>query len=623
MIKNIIILSDGTGNAASSVWRTNVWRTFQALKLDGNAQVAKYDDGVGTSSFLPLAVLGGAFGWGLKRNILDAYKFVCLNYNTDAKLFLFGFSRGAFTVRVLTAFILEQGLVHARSEAQLHDLARKAYRAYRANSYHSYLRIEKPLRMLRDCLVGFFDRLTGRPLYDQTNNIVVPQIEFVGVWDTVAAYGLPADEMTRGFSNWVWPLELPDRDLSPRVRFARHAVALDDERTTFHPVLWNEEGETATPTDTDLSNQRLVQVWFVGMHSNVGGGYPDDALAFIPLRWMMTEAKKRGLQFKSEPNDDPDAFKTVRSAGDKDGRLYDSRSGLGGYYRYGPRNVADLCADKENHVYIAIPKIHESVFGRIDTGSNAYAPIGLPSNYVVVNEDGALPPSSPRYETGHQAEARADIQERIWNYVWLRRIVYFLTVAATFHIVAFWLFHSLDARHEFDSPIRLVSEAVRLVGALVPESFHWWTDWWAANPEWFAGGVAAVVIFTLIGSRLSAKISDLMQVVWLSKGADDPVPRNVVQKAMSGLRANRFYQGTIWLTRMQVLPFLFVLSIIWIVLTFGSHLFVNVADSAGAFCRGNEAKATLVNLGIDQFAPEEFRPSENLRANRAESKERI
>jgi uncharacterized protein (DUF2235 family) len=339
MIKNIIVLSDGTGNAASSVWRTNVWRTFQALNLVGNAQVAKYDDGVGTSSFLPLALLGGAFGWGLKRNILDAYKFVCRNYTNDQKLFLFGFSRGAFTVRVLAAFILEQGLVQAQSEADLHDLARKAYRAYRADGYHSILRHEYVLRRIRDVFVRIWDAIRGRRSYSPAQNIVVPTIEFIGVWDTVAAYGLPADEMTRGFSNWIWPLELPSRALSPRVKFARHALGLDDERTTFHPVLWSEDDVESAPS---LQDQRLVQVWFVGMHSNVGGGYPDDAVAFVPLNWMIEEAKRRGLDFKSQPNDEPDTFKSVRSAQDKDGRLYDSRAGIGSYYRYGPRKVADL-----------------------------------------------------------------------------------------------------------------------------------------------------------------------------------------------------------------------------------------------------------------------------------------
>jgi uncharacterized protein (DUF2235 family) len=160
----IIILSDGTGNAASSVWHTNVWRMFQALDLQGNSQAAKYDDGVGTSSFIPLAILGGAFGYGLKRNILDAYKFICRNYDHEkhSKIYLFGFSRGAFTVRVLAALILEQGLVVADTESELHEGAVKAYRAYRAKGYHSIWRIEKLFRGLRDyIIVPVFDRILG------------------------------------------------------------------------------------------------------------------------------------------------------------------------------------------------------------------------------------------------------------------------------------------------------------------------------------------------------------------------------------------------------------------------------------------------------------------------------
>ena len=325
MPQNIVVLSDGTGNAASSLWRTNVWRTFQALKLQGDDQIAKYDDGVGTSSFLPLALLGGAFGWGLKRNVIDLYKFVCRNYQPDAKLFLFGFSRGAFTARLLADVILQQGLVQARSEAELHDLARKAYRAYRAHGYHSVLRLERPLRKVRDFFSNLRDRIHGRHLYRQGENRQVQAIEFLGVWDTVAAYGLPTDEMTRGFSNWIWPLEFPDRVLHKDVRFARHALALDDERTTFHPILWTEAGEeicTGSPGERPLSEQRIVQVWFAGMHSNVGGGYPDDAVAYVPLLWMLKEAQSKGLILKIEPDDLPDTFKTVNSGQDKDGRLY-------------------------------------------------------------------------------------------------------------------------------------------------------------------------------------------------------------------------------------------------------------------------------------------------------------
>ena len=111
MPKNIILLSDGTGNAAASIWRTNVWRIFQAIDLTGSAQVARYDDGVGTSSFKPLAILGRGFGWGLKRNVIDLYKFLCRTYSTGSKIYAFGFSRGAFTIRVLIGLIAQEGLI--------------------------------------------------------------------------------------------------------------------------------------------------------------------------------------------------------------------------------------------------------------------------------------------------------------------------------------------------------------------------------------------------------------------------------------------------------------------------------------------------------------------------------
>src|ERR1700753_4501784 len=111
MGKRIILLSDGTGNAASKVWSSNVWRVFESLDLTGTQQIAFYDDGVGTSSFKPLAILGGVFGWGLKRNVLDTYKFLCENYVPGDQIYGFGFSRGAFTIRVVIGLVLRQGLV--------------------------------------------------------------------------------------------------------------------------------------------------------------------------------------------------------------------------------------------------------------------------------------------------------------------------------------------------------------------------------------------------------------------------------------------------------------------------------------------------------------------------------
>jgi uncharacterized protein (DUF2235 family) len=609
MADRIIILSDGTGNAASSVWRTNVWRIFQTLDLRGNNQAAKYDDGVGTSAFLPLALLGGAFGWGLKRNILDAYKFLCRNYQANSKVYLFGFSRGAFTVRVLAAFVLEQGLVKADSESELHDLARKAYRAYRANGYHSIWRIEVPFRALRDGLVKIADRLLRRKSYQDAAKETVNSIEFIGVWDTVAAYGFPIDEMTRGVSNWIWPLELPNRVLNPKVLCARHALALDDERTTFHPVLWTEHkpGDPEPPIPATIKDQRLVQVWFVGMHSNVGGGYPDDAVAFVPLFWLLNEAKDRGLDFKIEPHADPDTFKWVDTGRDKDGRLYDSRSGLGAYYRYGPRKVFELCNDLSVGVNVPMPKIHESVFGRIDSGCNAYAPIGLPETYATVTDNGAvLPPTQNPFETPGQAEARYKAQDRLWNYVWLRRLAYFATLAATLHLVAFWLFHSQNSEHEFNSRFRMVSELVRFVESFLPRSLHWWTDWYAGNPEWFAGGIIVLALLMAIGSSLSGTIQDSMRVIWQSHGARQAVADNALQNGIYKFRNNTAYKWIIRTGRLHVAPFLLAFALLGVGLTAASHFAFNVADSMGAFCKGAPPPLVAVNTGQAQNASIDF-----------------
>src|SRR6202012_1090993 len=106
MAKNIVLLSDGTGNSSAKLFKTNVWRLFQALDLRNAAkQVAFYDDGVGTSSFKWWAAFTGIFGIGLKRNVLDIYCFCCRNFNEGDKIFGFGFSRGSFTIRVVAGLI--------------------------------------------------------------------------------------------------------------------------------------------------------------------------------------------------------------------------------------------------------------------------------------------------------------------------------------------------------------------------------------------------------------------------------------------------------------------------------------------------------------------------------------
>jgi uncharacterized protein (DUF2235 family) len=150
--KNIILLSDGTGNSAASAQKTNVWRLYQALDCSempasGQArQIAHYDDGVGTGSFKPLALIGLALGIGVWGNVRDLYTFLCRNYEDGDRIYLFGFSRGAFTVRLLAGLIGRCGLVTWETEQELLERVGAAYYAYRRDFlYRAALRRPMPL----------------------------------------------------------------------------------------------------------------------------------------------------------------------------------------------------------------------------------------------------------------------------------------------------------------------------------------------------------------------------------------------------------------------------------------------------------------------------------------------
>ena len=536
--KRIILLSDGTGNSAGKVWRTNVWRTFESLDLTSSQQIAFYDDGVGTSSFKPFAILGGAFGFGLKRNVLDIYKFACRNYrshldyqaleaaaaeaeNRDEKygpwqsddIFAFGFSRGAFTIRVVNGLICEQGLVRYRTEEELDRKVATAYRAHRAECFKSRFQIEWVFRKLRNLFVSAKHDKTQRP---------VDHIAFLGLWDTVAAYGLPVDEMTRGVSRYLWPLELPDRQLNPLVRKACHALSLDDERTTFHPLLWDESPETVATGTRGTDSERITQVWFAGVHSNVGGGYPDDSLAHVSLTWILSEAKRRGLTLKEAPGADPDAFKRVCSTQDKDGRIYDSRNGLSGYYRYGPRSVAALSDtrysdDKRDCVKIAMPKIHESVFARIAVDAHLYAPVGLPPAYEILTYDEKIvAPDKVGYETSKAARGREKTQEHVvGSSIWRRRIIYFLTVIASVYLLAYPVASQLTAADEYTSRLRPLSDVIRMVGMALPGAMtSRWINAYARDPLSFVLHAGLVALLLWLSASLRSRITDQMRCAW-------------------------------------------------------------------------------------------------------------
>ena len=209
-------------------------------------------------------------------------------------------------------------------------------------------------------ITGSLDRLRGRVRYDSARNLR-PKIRFIGVWDTVAAYGGPIAEVTRAIDNWIYPLSMPDYELDEKVECARHALAIDDERDAFQPLLWDEvseerranEAAAAAEAARQSANQavdsamrdaflaeaakqskreqlfrnRLQQVWFTGMHADVGGGYPDESLSYVSLLWMMEEAETRGLRTLASIKDR--FFGLANSYGP----MHDSRSGLSSYYR--------------------------------------------------------------------------------------------------------------------------------------------------------------------------------------------------------------------------------------------------------------------------------------------------
>ncbi len=607
MGRNIILLSDGTGNSAAKVWRTNVWRTFEAIELADSDQVAFYDDGVGTSSFKPLAILGGAFGFGLKRNVIDLYKFVCRNYRDgDDDIYGFGFSRGGFTIRVVMGLILNQGLAVAETED---ELDRKARAAYRRERYHTFWRIEEPLRALRDRVL--------RDDYDKAANRAVTRIRFIGVWDTVAAYGLPIDEMTRGVSRWIWPLELPNHRLDlTRVSRACQALALDEDRTTFHPELWDERDAPPVAPRPDgkryTADEQVSQVWFAGVHANVGGGYPDDALAYVAFVWMITAARRCGLRFKSDHGDppaDPDTFKNAISMRDKDGRMYEPRKGLGGYYRYGPRKLAELCKEcfsRDDEVFVARPKIHETAFQRIASRAHPYAPIGIPAVYDVVTEAGAiLTPDQYGVERVAAAAARAEAQEHVWNEVWRRRIVYFMIVAATGWLLLYPLLRKLSAQDEYTSPIRWVSDLIRFVGGFLPGFAQTWITGYARSPVQFTIWLGVAAGLTFWGTRLAARIADRMGAIWrAAPSAPHGLPHNWIYR----LRCSRLYIAFHNGLKRRWAPALFAALFVYLGLTLCSHLLYNVQDVAGLTCsedrmarglgRGEQAEASFTTAKL-------------------------
>ena len=607
--RHIVLLSDGTGNSRGKAQQTNVWRVYEALDLKDPSdlkvprQFALYDDGVGSSSFKPIAILGGVFGFGLARNVRDLYAFLCRTWRPGDCIYAFGFSRGAFTIRVLVGLVDSQGIVkYDGNEAELHRLVKAAYRAYRKRYRLPYFNYVGALRWLRDTATNAAARLRGKPTYTEAarNNDHTARIEFLGLWDTVDAYGVPVDELGVFVNNFIWPFQMPNARLSDKVDRAVHALALDDERNTFHPKLWDHDA---------TQPQRISQVWFAGMHSDVGGGYADKGLAHVSLKWVVDEAQAAGLRFIETIG------ATQQALSDENGPMNDSRRGIAGYYRYNPRRLHLLL---ERHG-IERPLVHESVLRRIRVGQDAYAPIVLPPAFDVLPvelEQGEEAEEADRTEEqrGERAKLNPPVPsatylgvsteqqhhaigiERVFNRVWMRRVIYFATVAVTLLLVAQPLFR--DPAAACTSSWCGAGPAIRALNVVLPAAAASWTDWYANHPGTFmllamlaAGGLVA-------GGIVQRTVFDNMRRVWYAvpatrpSTAPPPAPERglgVFDRAVLALRTAAWYRAAFKFSKHILLPGALGLVALAVVLVLVNGLTFTLQVSGGSVCPESRA----------------------------------
>jgi uncharacterized protein (DUF2235 family) len=274
-VKQIALFLDGTWNNVQD--NTNVWR-LKCLCSRTPEQLVYYSAGVGTQSGEHLS--GGMFGIGINDEVTNAYEWLVEHYEPEAKIFIFGFSRGAFTARSLAGFISKCGLLKPGSPVSLKQLYER-YRKGTAQSVRALGRVTAAELSQEDRWIKEY----SRPI----------PIWFQGVWDTVGALGVPlpcVPKVSRADFAFL------ETDLRINDTHAYHAVAIDEHRTAFAPTLWTKVtpkvGDTYPPRAIDKVEQR----WFVGAHANVGGGYENDLLAQIPLNWLMNKAISLGLVFR-------------------------------------------------------------------------------------------------------------------------------------------------------------------------------------------------------------------------------------------------------------------------------------------------------------------------------------
>ena len=329
-VENIVVFSDGTGQEGGKGNDTNIYKVFKAITNRTQDQITFYDRGLGTEargwgriSTTARRTYRLATGYGFGKNVKDCYRFIFDHYNAGDKIYLFGFSRGAATVRSVAGFIEMFGIL-PKSRPELID---EAYKIYKMSNKGERL----------DAAKEFSDR----------HHRMWTHIEFIGVWDTVAALQTFHKNKFHDFS------------LSPCVNSAYHALSIDDDRKKFHPVLWDE---------TLAEGQSMEQMWFCGVHTDVGGGYPETGLSDIALHWLLDHAIAKGLSMYKDKHGKVDD--AVKFEGHPDGPIHDPRKKLWAKIVYWRKVARFWPTEDANGVVRGAPKIHPSVHQRTLNKSN-------------------------------------------------------------------------------------------------------------------------------------------------------------------------------------------------------------------------------------------------------------
>jgi uncharacterized protein (DUF2235 family) len=258
--RRLVICCDGTWDAADSgPAASNVVRMLRCIApqaTNGMPQVVRYHPGVGTGNPLD-RLLGGGVGVGLAPNIRDVYAFIVNNYVVGDEIFLFGFSRGAYTARCLGGLIGVLGLLHPREMGDFMEA-------------WDWYQLPKPQRDMQALDKRFPLRTRDVP------------IRCIGVWETVGALGVPRNRLVKGWHPCAETYRFYDTTLGTHVKYAFQALAIDERRAPFEPVLWN-------TTQDPAPDQVIRQVWFAGVHADIGGGFAQHGAADLPFLWMLAQ----------------------------------------------------------------------------------------------------------------------------------------------------------------------------------------------------------------------------------------------------------------------------------------------------------------------------------------------